>query len=61
MKLYYEPMMNNLKRIIKKSTFYSEEEKREIMKGKIFKDLITLLLLKILGLIMQKNIINSLN
>ncbi len=29
MKLYYEPMMNNLKRIIKKSTFYSEEEKKK--------------------------------
>ena len=37
MKLYYEPMTNSLKHIIKKSTFYSEEEKKEIMKGKIFK------------------------
>ena len=37
MKLYYEPMMNSLKHIIKKSTYYSEEEIKEIMKGKIFK------------------------
>ncbi len=37
MKLYYRPMMNSLKNIIKKSTYYSDEEKKEIMKGKIFK------------------------
>ena len=35
--LYYQPMMNSLKHIIKKSKFYTEEEKKEIMKAKIFK------------------------
>ena len=50
MKLYYEPMMNNLKRIIKKSTFYSEEEKKEIMKGKIFRDFDNIVTSKNMGL-----------
>ena len=42
--LYYQPMMNSLKHIIKKSTFYTDEEKKEVSKAKIFKgydDLIT--------------------
>ena len=50
MKLYYEPMMNNLKHIIKKSTFYSEEEKKEIMKGKIFKHFDDIVTSKNMGL-----------
>ena len=50
MKLYYEPMMNSLKHIIKKSTFYSEEEKKEIMKGKIFKHFDDIVTSKNMGL-----------
>ena len=37
-KLYYDSMMNSLKHLIKKSNFYSEEEKKEIMKGNVFQD-----------------------
>ena len=37
-KLYYNPMMNSLKHLIKKSNFYSDDEKKEIMKGNVFED-----------------------
>ena len=50
MNLYYKPMMNSLKRIIKKSTFYTDEEKKEIMKGKIFKDYDDIVTSKNMGL-----------
>ena len=43
-RLYYQPMMNGLKHLIKKSTFYTDEEKKEIMKTRRFKgfdDLVT--------------------
>lgn len=50
MKLYYEPMMKNLKHIIKKSTFYSEEEKKEVMKTRIFKEFDDIVTSKNMGL-----------
>lgn len=50
MKLYYTPMMNSLKHIIKKSTFYSDEEKKKIMKGRIFKDFDDIVTSKNMGL-----------
>ena len=50
MKLYYTPMMNSLKRIIKKSTFYTDEEKKEIMKGRIFQDFDDIVTSKNMGL-----------
>ena len=36
-RLYYQPMMNSLKHLIKKSTFYTDEEKKIIMKANRFK------------------------
>ena len=42
--LYYQPMMNSLKHIIKKCNYYTNEEKKEIMKANRFKgydDLVT--------------------
>ena len=50
MNLYYKPMMNSLKHIIKKSQFYTEEEKKEIMKGRIFKDYDDIVTSKNMGL-----------
>ena len=43
-KLYYQPMMNSLKHLIKKSPFYTEEEKKHLIKQNRFKgydDLVT--------------------
>ena len=43
-KLYYQPMMNSLKHLIKKSQFYTEEEKKQVIKANRFKgydDLVT--------------------
>ena len=50
MKLYYEPMMNSLKHIIKKSTFYTDEKKKKIYKGRIFKDYDDIVTSKNMGL-----------
>ena len=50
MNLYYKPMMNSLKHIIKKSKFYTDEEKKEIMKGKVLKDFDDIVTSKNMGL-----------
>ena len=49
-KLYYQTMMNNLKHIVKKSTFYSEEKKKEVMKTKIFNEFDDIVTAKNMGL-----------
>ncbi len=49
-KLYYNSMMNTLKHLIKKSTFYSEEEKKEIMKGNGFEHFDNIVTSKNMGL-----------
>ena len=50
MKLYYEPMMNSLKHLIKKSKFYTDEDKKKLMKARIFKDYDDIVTSKNMGL-----------
>ena len=50
MNLYYKPMMNSLRHIIKKSKFFTDEEKKEIMKGKVLKDFDDIVTSKNMGL-----------
>ena len=49
-KLYYKTMMNNLKHIVMKSTFYTEEEKKKVMKTKIFHEFDDIVTAKNMGL-----------
>ena len=49
-KLYYDVMMNHLKRCAIKSNFYSEEEKKEIKKTTLFKDYDNIVTAKNMGL-----------
>ena len=49
-KLYYNIMMNNLKHIVIKSSFYTEEEKNEVMKCKIFNEFDSIVTAKNMGL-----------
>ena len=49
-KLYYDVMINNLKHIALKSSFYSEEEKKEIKKTKLLKEFDDLVTSKNMGL-----------
>ena len=50
MKLYYEPMMKNLKRLMQKSSFYTEEEKKQVMKARNFKGFDDIVTSKNMGL-----------
>jgi predicted alpha/beta-fold hydrolase len=49
-RLYYEIMMKTLKHLVKKSSFYSEEEKKEVMKTKLFKEYDEIVTAKNMGL-----------
>ena len=48
--LYYQPMMNSLKHMIKKSPFYTEEEKKNVIKTSTFKGYDDLVTYKNMGL-----------
>ena len=48
--LYYQPMMNNLKHMIQKSPFYTEEEKKKVIKANTFKGYDDLVTYKNMGL-----------
>jgi predicted alpha/beta-fold hydrolase len=50
MKLYYEPMMKSLKRLMQKSTFYTDEEKKAVMKARNFKGFDDIVTSKNMGL-----------
>ena len=49
-KLYYETMMNHLKKVALRSNFYSEEEKKAIKKTRIFKEFDDIVTAKNMGL-----------
>ena len=49
-KLYYDVMINHLKHVATKSSFYTEEEKKEIKKTKLFKDFDNIVTAKNMGL-----------
>ena len=49
-KLYYETMMNHLKKTALKSPFYSDEEKKEIKKTQLFKEFDNIVTAKNMGL-----------
>ena len=50
MKLYYEPMMKSLKRLMQKSPFYTDEEKKQVMKVRNFKGFDDIVTSKNMGL-----------
>ena len=49
-KLYYNVMINHLKHVALKSTFYTEEEKKEIKKTQLFKEFDDIVTAKNMGL-----------
>ena len=49
-KLYYETMMNHLKKTALKSSFYTEEEKKQIVKTQLFKEYDDIVTSKNMGL-----------
>jgi len=48
--LYYDSMMNSLKHLVKKSSFYNEEEKKAVMKTKRFREFDEIVTAKNMGL-----------